>query len=119
MPLQLYFDQDSLDARVVGALRSAGIDVLTSEQAGQQRASDEQQLTFASRLARAIYTANTADFARLHGEWMRAGRAHAGIIVRARQRRDVAAQIRGLRAIANGHDTSTTANLFLFLEDWL
>lgn len=74
----------------------AGVEVLSSEDAGMKRARDEEQLEFATAEGRVIYTANRADFARLHGEWMAAGRHHTGIIVRSRQQIGVRWQIREL-----------------------
>jgi len=119
MPLRLYVDMDSLDHYVVGALRSAGIDVLTSPEAGNERALDERQVAFATAAGRAVYTANRADFARIHKERMTGGRSHAGIIVRADQRMPIGDQIRALRRLCEAHEPEAGVNLFEYLEDWL
>lgn len=92
-------DQDSLDFDVISGLRLAGIDVLSSEEAGMKRAPDAEQLAFATSRARVIYTANRADYARLHQEWLAAGKHHAGIIIRARQQIGVRWQIRALNLL--------------------
>ena len=62
-------------------LRGHGYDVLTTEEAGNDTAPDESQLSFATGEGRAIVTFNIRDFAPLHGQWQAAGRSHAGIIV--------------------------------------
>lgn len=89
-------DQDSLDFDVISGLKLAGIDVVSSEEAGMKRAPDAEQLAFATSLGRVIYTANRADYARLHHEWMANGLHHAGIIIRARQQIGVRWQIRSI-----------------------
>src|SRR3954454_20637917 len=68
-------------ARLAVDLRGRGFDVLTTEQAGNDTASDEAQLAFAAAETRAILTFNIRDFAPLHEQWLAANRAHAGIIV--------------------------------------
>lgn len=101
MSLRLYMDQDSLDFDVIAGLRMANIDVLSSQDARMQRATDEQQLTFATVQGRVLYTANRRDFARLHAEWLASGRHHAGIVLRARQQVGVRWQIKALVAPSN------------------
>jgi len=61
MALRLYMDHDSLDRRVVDALRAAGVDVVTSDEAGNQRLSDHAQLEFSTNAGRALYSANCRD----------------------------------------------------------
>ena len=62
-------------------VRGRGFDVLTTEEAGRDTASDEEQLAFAAGAGRAILTFNIRDFAPLHEQWRAAGRPHAGMIV--------------------------------------
>jgi len=64
--LRFYFDEDSLDHDVVDALRRAGIDVVTALDAGMIERPDEDHFAFAMSEGRILYTANVADFARLH-----------------------------------------------------
>ena len=96
MPIPVYLDHASEDAAVVVALRSAGLDVLTSSEAGNQRAPDDEQLQYAIDHGRLIYTGNTRDYAKLHRDVLANGRAHAGIAARVRQTTPVGAQIAGL-----------------------
>jgi predicted nuclease of predicted toxin-antitoxin system len=68
-------------ARMAVDLRGRGFDVLRTEEAGNDTASDEEQLAFASAENRAILTFNIRDFAPLHEQWQATGRSHSGIIV--------------------------------------
>jgi predicted nuclease of predicted toxin-antitoxin system len=62
-------------------LRGHGYDVLTTEEAGKDTASDEEQLAFATSENRSLLTFNIRDFAPLHEAWQAALRPHAGVIV--------------------------------------
>jgi hypothetical protein len=117
--LRLYMDQDSLNDAVVNALRAAGIDVVTAEESGRQRAPDDEQLSFSTASGRVIYTANRGDFARIHKAWMEEGRAHAGIITRSHQAMKIGDQVRALRRICAAFDPATAVNLFEYLEAWV
>ncbi len=78
--LRLYFDRHIM-SRLAVDLRGRGYDVLTTEEAGKDTASDEDQLAFATAQHRAILTFNIRDFAPLHEAWQAAQRPHAGILV--------------------------------------
>jgi hypothetical protein len=77
--VRLYFDRHVM-RRLAVDLSGRGFDVLTTEQAGKDRASDEEQLAYATAERRAILTFNIGDFASLHQQWQATGRHHAGII---------------------------------------
>ena len=78
--VRLYFDRHIM-TRLAIDLRGHGYDVLTTEEAGKDTASDEEQLAFATSENRSLLTFNIRDFAPLHEQWQTAGRPHAGIIV--------------------------------------
>jgi predicted nuclease of predicted toxin-antitoxin system len=78
--VRLYFDRHIM-TRLAVDLRGRGYDVLTTEQAEKDTASDEEQLAFATAESRAILMFNIRDFAPLHEAWQAAKRPHAGIIV--------------------------------------
>ncbi|MGI8925684.1 MAG: DUF5615 family PIN-like protein [Tepidiformaceae bacterium] len=90
--IALYLDEDALDRHLIQALRSFGIDVLTAHEAGRLGCTDAEQLEFATSLGRVLYTFNVVDYARLHAEWLRAGHAHAGLILIHDQRMPVGEQ---------------------------
>ncbi len=78
--IRLYFDRHIMK-RLAIDLRGRGYDILTTEEANKDTASDEEQLVFATAGKRAILTFNIRDFAPLHETLQAAGRLHAGIIV--------------------------------------
>jgi len=80
MPLKLYLDEN-VDVSVAAGLRSRGIDVVTARDRRKLGASDEEQLALAGSEGRLLVTHDIADFARLHEQWVAAGRQHAGIAV--------------------------------------
>ncbi len=78
--VRLYLDRH-IKKQLAIDLRQRAFDVLTTEEAGLDTAPDEEQLAFASKENRAIFTFNIRDFAPLHEGWTALGRPHAGIIV--------------------------------------
>ncbi len=78
--VRLYFDRHIMK-RLAADLRGRGSDVLTTEEAGNDTASDDEQLAFATAASRAVVTFNVRDFAPLHEQWQAAGQSHAGVIV--------------------------------------
>ena len=78
--VRLYLDRHIM-ARLAVDLRGRGFDVLRTEEAGNDTALDEEQLSFATAQKRAILTFNIRDFAPLHEQWQASDRAHAGVIV--------------------------------------
>ena len=78
--VRLYLDRHIM-ARLAVDLRGRDYDVVRTEDAGQDTATDEEQLAFAAKEGRTILTFNIRDFAPLHDQWQAAERPHAGIIV--------------------------------------
>jgi predicted nuclease of predicted toxin-antitoxin system len=78
--IRVYLDRHIM-TRLAVDLRGRGYDVLTTQEAGKDTASDEDQLAFATAENRALLTFNIRDFAPLHEAWQAAARPHAGIIV--------------------------------------
>jgi hypothetical protein len=78
--IRLYLDED-VHKRIASALRLRSFDVISTHEAGRGGCTDEEQLIFAARERRAIFTHNTLDYLRLHIEWLNRGMRHAGIVV--------------------------------------
>jgi predicted nuclease of predicted toxin-antitoxin system len=78
--VRLYFDRH-IKKQLAIDLRPRGFDVLTTEEAAMDTASDDDQLAFATNESRAILTFNIRDFAPLHEQMAPTGKQHAGIIV--------------------------------------
>jgi hypothetical protein len=79
--IRLHLDEDADGYALLHALRHRGLDVSSSRESGLLRCSDEEQLAWASDQARVIYTYNASDFCKLHSEFLRQERHHAGIII--------------------------------------
>ena len=77
----LYGDENAQDGVLLSLLTNAGVDFLTSNEAGNRGKPDDQQLEFCAVARRVILTFDRGDFQRLHSDWMRQGRRHAGIII--------------------------------------
>jgi hypothetical protein len=95
--VRLYFDDDSSDGDVLRALRRASINAETTFSLGTYGRPDAAHLDIAASADRVVVTANESDFARLHREWLSAGRHHSGILNIHQQRWSVGEQIRRIR----------------------
>jgi hypothetical protein len=113
-----YLDEDSQDGDLVAALRRAGLDVLTTAEAGRNGESDDSQLAYASSISRMIATANRGHFARLHRETWQQGRSHAGIVVWD-QGHSIGERLRGLLSIADAYQHEPPTSRIEFLSNWL
>jgi hypothetical protein len=111
----VYLDEDSLHRRVARALRPDH-DVVTTLEAGNSGFSDEDQLEYCARQGRAIVTANQADFARLHRDWMSSGREHAGIIILTDQRAAPEVIVAKLRRILSLRDARAMRSSVLYIN---
>ncbi len=84
--MKFYFDEDSAQHRLVAALRSYSIDVITSHEAGMNAKDDESHLIRATASDRVLVSANIRDFAALHSLWLDQDRIHSGILIIPQQR---------------------------------
>ena len=119
MAIAIYTDKDSGQRAVCDALRSQGISVLRSEDAGNDRYPDPLQLEFAAARGLAVLTANHGDFAALHRHWRELGRHHAGIIIRVNQRMPVGRQIQALLAIDRHLGAIGLSDQLVYLDNWV
>ncbi|MDY6784539.1 MAG: DUF5615 family PIN-like protein [Cyanobacteriota bacterium] len=92
--LALYLDEDSMDRDIVAALRARGVDVTTAIEAKMLGRSDSEQLDYATRQRRVLYTFNRGDFYRLHAQYLTEGKSHKGIILAPQQRYSIGEQLR-------------------------
>ena len=78
--LSFYFDEN-IQAALADALKTRGIDVVTTREARNAGVEDIRQLSYATEEGRTILSYNKRDFAMIHYQWMRIGRSHAGIVL--------------------------------------
>jgi hypothetical protein len=99
--VRFYLDEDSAQHRLVAALRSHGIDLVTSLDAGMNARDDESQLMLAATQNRILISANARAFAALHGKWSAKGQRHSGILIIPQQRYSTGEVVRRLVRLAS------------------
>jgi len=97
------------------AFRTAGIDILTTPEAGRVGSGDTDQLAFAVSQERSLYTANKADFARLHNAYMIAEQSHAGIVICTWQEMPPERQVRRLLELIEAGRIDSMRNRCLYV----
>ena len=118
MTLRLYFDEDTMDADLVHALRIRGVDVTTALEQGMIRRDDIEHLELATLQGRALYSFNVGDYQRLHTEYLTQGKHHAGIILAQQQRYSLGEQMRRLLKIIAGIPAEEMEDRVVFLSAW-
>ena len=99
--MKFYFDEDSTQHRLIAALRSHTVDVVTSLDSGMNARDDESQLYSATAQSRVLVSANAGDFAWLHREWLEQGRLHCGILIIPQQRYSTGELVRRILRVAS------------------
>jgi len=78
--VKLYLDE-SVSIVLADVLTQLGFDCQTTRDAKLLGAPDEDQLRYATKENRAIFTHDIKDFLRLSEEWIQSSRLHAGILL--------------------------------------
>lgn len=78
--ITLYMDEH-VQFSLAEGLKIRGIDVITTQEAGNRSLGDITQLDFATKKSRVLFSFNKRHFAKIHYEWMKKGRTHSGIIL--------------------------------------
>ncbi|MBO1345970.1 MAG: DUF5615 family PIN-like protein [Hormoscilla sp. GUM202] len=118
MKIRLYLDEDAMDGDLVQELRLRGADVTTANLEGMANCADDEHLEYATAQGRVLYSFNVSDYLRLHGEYMREGKNHAGIIMGQQQRYSLGEQMRRLLRIIAVKSAEEMQNHFEFLSAW-
>jgi hypothetical protein len=118
MTIRLYFDEDSMDRILVGALRTRGMDVVTALDEGMIERNDSEHLDYATQQGRVLYSFNRGDFYQLHTEYMRHGKSHAGIILARQQYYSVGEQLRRILKVNAAKTGDDMKNQVEFLNAW-
>jgi predicted nuclease of predicted toxin-antitoxin system len=80
MRIKIYLDED-VPLSFAQTLINRGVNVVTTQQAGNLKRSDAEQLVFATQKMRTLFTHNKRDFILLHNNYLQSGEEHTGIIV--------------------------------------
>ena len=118
MKIRLYLDEDAMDGDLVQALRMRGADVQTALEAGLIKRPDDEQLAYAARHERSLYSFNVADFMSLHTAYMAEGKHHAGIILAQQQRYNIGEQMRRLLKLIGTKSAENLRDNIEFLSVW-
>ena len=116
--LRFHLDEDAEAQALVRALRDRGVDVTTSSEARFNESTDEGQLISATAEKRALLPYNAADFCRLHSEFLRLGRCHAGIVVAEPQRLPVGEMMWRILRLRAALDAAAMRSRLEFLNRW-
>jgi len=112
---RFFTDEDVYSGVAVG-LRKAGLDAISTPEAGRLGESDESQLAWAAQERRVLVTFNVAHFAELHAAWIESGGRHAGIVVSSQ--RSLGDTLRRLLRLAADLDATSLEDRLEFLGDW-
>jgi len=82
--IELYLDED-VDVLIAQLIRARGFVVITTQEAGQLRHSDAEQLAYAVSQHKTLLTHNRADFEALAQTYGATGQHHDGIILAVRR----------------------------------
>ena len=82
------------------------------------RSSDEEQLAWAFEQGRTLYTYNASDFCRLHSEFLRQERHHAGIIIGDQQTVSIGEELQRLINISEAKTAADMKDILEFLSNW-
>jgi hypothetical protein len=99
--VKFYFDEDSAQHRLIAALRSHAVDVVTCLDVGMHARDDESHLILAASQGRVLVSANARDFASLHCEWMEQGQSHSGVLIIPQQRYSTGEIVRRLMLLTS------------------
>lgn len=111
-----FFTDEDVYSAVAPALRRAGIDAVSTAEAGRPGRADESHLEWVSAEERVLVTFNVAHFAELHVTWLRHGRHHAGIVVSSQ--RPIGEVVRRLLHLAGALEAESMHDRLEFLGDW-
>ena len=118
MTIRLYFDEDTMDADLVHALRIRGVDVTTALEQKMIRRDDIEHLELATVQGRALYSFNVGDYQRLHTEYLTQGKHHSGVILAQQQRYSLGEQMRRLLRIIARISAEEMEDRIEFLGAW-
>jgi len=110
--IRLYLDED-VHKQAAEALRLRGYDVVSVHEVKTWHLSDAEQLEYAVKNERAIFSFNRGDFSKIHNQYLTSNRHHFGIIVSKQQ--PLSNLIRVLNQFLFTAKRETTENQIIYL----
>ena len=107
-----------MEQAVVDGLRMSGIVVTTVAEARMRGRTDAEQLAFATQGGMVLVSFNVRDYMRLHGELVRAGEHHTGMVLGIQRRFGIGELQRRLARIAMTLDPDDMVDRVEFLNAW-
>jgi predicted nuclease of predicted toxin-antitoxin system len=80
LKIKVYLDED-VTVSFEQALKNRSVDVVSTAEVGNKGLADIEQLNYAVKLGRVLFTHNKADFAKIHKIFISEGKKHCGIIL--------------------------------------
>lgn len=114
--IKLYLDEDAQRNSIVRALRARSVDVTTALEADLLGCSDEENLAFATKQNRVLFSFNRGDFDKLHREYLSQNSHHTGIVVSAQLETGVI--VRRLLKLLNTRTAEDMCNWMEYLSNW-
>ena len=111
MPLPRLYLDENFGQTFARILTSRGFDALTAQAAGMLGRSDREQLEFAADQGRCLLSQNIAHFVVVHGQFMRGGLDHAGILLVEHNPNAAFLASKCVRRLANETDASVKSQL--------
>ncbi len=114
----VYLDEEVQSDTLIETLRAQRLNVLTTSEAGMSKATDEEQLKFATSRSLVVISCNIADFARLHNEWIAANTDHAGIILIRQQKWGPGELARRIVRVLSSVPGGNMCNRLEYISNW-
>lgn len=111
-------DEDTDAYALLSALRHRGLDVTSSGEQGLWQCTDREQLQWATKEGRSIYSYNVSDFCRLHSATLQQGRHHVGIIIGDQQTTSIGEEMRRLLKLSEARNAEEMKDRLEFLNNW-
>jgi Domain of unknown function (DUF5615) len=92
---------------------------LSSKDDGMLGRPDPDQLRWAARQGRALYSFNVGDFYALHTKLLQTEQHHAGIILVRQQRYSIGDQLRGTLKLLAARSAENMVDQLVFLSAWI
>ena len=113
-----YFDEDSMNKRVIRVLQGRGLEVVTALDVNMIHCSDDDHLAFAAERGYTLCSFNVGDFYQLHSAYLVTGKHHTGIILAQQQQYSIGEYSRRLLHLIAEKQAEDMVNWIEFLSAW-